>query len=132
GNGLVEHEVKRLDRRYGLALENNASAKRFHAENAEILLQSRREHLLSEAAEMSIHNVVREHDGVELKAVVMSNLQHAEVNRRVFVPGKPDIPQLARLLRIEEGVDGSVIVENAIRVLHSNHFMELQQVDVVG
>jgi hypothetical protein len=48
---------------------------------------------------MCVHNIERHLCGVEMEIVLGSHFQHAQVNKRVLVPGKADKAYLARLPR---------------------------------
>ena len=60
------------------------------------------------------------------------DVQHAQVDQRVLVPGEADVANFASLLRFEHRLHGTAFGKDAVRVFEADHFMELHQVDVVG
>ena len=58
--------------------------------------------------------------------------QHLEVDVRALVTGEADVAQLARLLRLQHRLQSPARREDAVRVLHADDLVELQQVDVIG
>jgi hypothetical protein len=55
-----------------------------------------------------------------------------EVNLRVLVSREADVSQLASLTRLDECRVGTLLVEDPMRVVESDHLVMLNQIDVIG
>jgi hypothetical protein len=124
--------VQALDRRHDAALEDEPVAHRLHGERSDLLLQEHRQHLMLEAPEVGVHHVERHLDGIEVDAMRPRGVEHPEMHVGVLVPGEPDVPDLARLLRLRHRLVCAAVREDAIRVLEADHLVVLQQIEVVG
>ena len=84
------------------------------------------------AAEMRIHHIQRQLHAVESKVMFCGDLQHPKMNDWVLVPGESDVADLARLFCLEHGFLRATLGKDPIRVLHPDHLVMLQQIDMVG
>ena len=116
----------------GVAFEDDAAAHGFHAEHADALLDKFGQDLVFEAAEVRVHDVEGHLDGVETEVVLARQLEHAEVDDRVFVTREADEAAFARLLRFLQSFDGTARIESAVGVFQPDAFVELPEVEVVG
>jgi hypothetical protein len=76
-----------------------------------------------------IHQVERHLHGVEAKAMFRGDFEHVEVDARILVARKADIPQLAGPLGVHEGGVGAVLGEDAVWILEADDLMVLDEVD---
>ncbi len=113
------------------AVEDEVVAERLHRQDADPLLGGQRQHLMGEAAEVGVHDIDGHLDGVEVEAVLVRDFQHPPVDERVFVAGEADEADLAGLPRFQDGFQRTALGEDAVRVLHPQDFVELDQVQVV-
>src|SRR6267143_1444772 len=49
-----------------------------------------------------------------------------------LVPGEPDVADFPRFLRFERRFHCSARCKNAVRIVHANNFVKLQEVDAIG
>jgi len=68
----------------------------------------------------------------EVEAVLLRQLERAEVNQRVFVAGESDVANLAGLLCFESAFKRTAWREDAVGVFKADDLVELHQVDDVG
>src|ERR1700685_1715170 len=54
------------------------------------------------------------------------------MDHRILVSGKADVPDLAGLLGCEYGLEGPLRREEAVRILHPDVLVELNQINVIG
>src|ERR1700677_994846 len=107
-------------------------AEGLHGEYTNSLFDCDRHDLISEGAEVRVHHVNRHLYGVEMETVLLSDLQHAEMDGRVFVAGKSYIADFYSLAGCHGRFDGAARGEDAVGVLHANDFVKLHEVDHVG
>ena len=132
GDGEVHGVVEAFDGLDGLTLEDDAAGHGLHSQHTDLLVDQHGEHLVSETAEMEIHDVQGHLHGIEAEVVLAGCFQHAQMNQRILVAGETDEPDLAGFLGVEHGADGAVVSENPIGVFQANHFVKLHQVNMVG
>jgi hypothetical protein len=77
-------------------------------------------------AKMSIHDVDGHLHSIEVEAVVLRYLHHAEMNMGVLVTGETDEAYLPCLFGSKDRFHRSPFVEDSIWVVVANHFMVLQ------
>src|SRR2546421_425301 len=74
----------------------------------------------------------RLHDRVEPEPVRPRAVEHPQVNGGTLVAGETDVADLAGALRRRHRFPRAVRAEHALRICHSDHFVELHEVDAVG
>jgi hypothetical protein len=124
--------VQALGGRGGLAIENNFVAHGLHAEHSDIVLNQHGEHFLFEALIVRIHYVERHLNSIECELVGEGRFQHFEVNVWTLVSSETDVANLSLLLCSQRRFHAASLAKDASGIALANHFMELQQVDVVG
>ena len=132
GDGEGEAVVEGLDGLDGVAFEDEGVAEGLHGEDADALLESDGDDVVGEGAEVGVHNVDGHLYGVEVDAVLVGHVDHAEVDDGVFVTGEADVAEFACLLGGESGFHGSARGEDAVGVFHADDLVELDEVDHVG
>src|SRR5581483_8526796 len=130
--GKIHGEMQTLDRRDGLALQNDGVAHRLHAEHSDIVLHQNWKDFAAEAVVMCVHHVERHLYGVESEAVSKSGVEHLQVDVGTLVSREPDVANPARLLRLQHGLHATARPKNSIWIGIAYHFMELHQVHMVG
>ena len=70
--------------------------------------------------------------GVEGELVGERGLEHLEMNVGTLVAGEADVSDLPLLLGFEHGLHAAATGEDAVGIGVANHFVKLQQVNVVG
>src|SRR6266404_583889 len=123
--------MQALDRSHHAALQDNPVAHWLHSQNSYALLDQTGHNLSPEATKMRIHHVQGKLTGIKVKLMSGSNVEHAQVNGRVLVSRKSDVTDLACLFRFQHRFKGPARSKEAIRVLHADIFMKLNEVDVV-
>src|SRR5579872_5423623 len=78
---------------------------------------------------MRIHNVDRHLHRVEVKGMRVGSLKHAKVYAGILVTGEANVANLARSFGFLNCLDGPAGGEDNIRIVETNDFMELQQID---
>src|SRR5713226_6362657 len=82
-----------------------SSSQALHANDADVLLQARRNHLVLKTAILRVHDV----DG-HLRGVPLVRLgKHLEVNPGIFVAREPDVAHISGLVRFEGGFDAPLL-----------------------
>ena len=132
GDWLGEAVVKGFDGFDCFAVEDVVVAEGLHGEDADALFEGDGDDFFGEGAEVGVHDVDGHLDGVEVEAVFLGGLEHAEVDGGVLVAGEADVADLAGLFGEDGGFDGSVGGEDAVGVFHADDFVELNEVDGVG
>ncbi len=89
GDGEAHGVLEAFDGVDRVALEDVARADGLHAEDGDFFLHAEGEHFLGEAEEVGVHDVERDLHGVEEEAVLVGDMEHADVDVGVFVPLKP-------------------------------------------
>ncbi len=131
-DGEGEAVVEGLDGLYGVALEDEGVAEGLHGKDSDALLEGDGDDFVGEGAEVGVHDVDGHLDGVEVDAVLMGHVDHAEVDDGVLVAGESDVAEFAGLLGGESGFHGSAGYEDAVGVFHADDLVELDEVDHVG
>ncbi len=85
-----------------------------------------------EAAKVCVHDIQGHLHSVEAELVIGGDFQHAQMNQRIFMPGKSDVANLAGLFCGLDCFHRSAFGEDAIRIFHPDDFVELHQVDAIG
>ena len=67
-----------------------------------------------------------------MELMLRGGFKHAQVNRRILVPGESDVTNFTGLFRFEHRFQRSALSENPIRIFHANDFVELHQVHVIS
>src|SRR5271156_2625621 len=106
--------------------------KGLHRQNADSLLDRDRHDILGKRAEMRIHDIYRHLYSVEMKAVLLGHGKHAEMYRWIFMPGKPDVTNLAHFPCCNRSLKRSAGRKDAVRVFQPDHFVKLREVDHIG
>jgi len=88
--------------------------------------------LFGEGTEVRVHDIDGHLNRVEVEAVFLRGLEHAEVDGWVFVAGESDVADFAGLSRCYGGFDRSAGCEDAVGVFHADDLVELDEVDGVG
>src|SRR5271156_4288408 len=107
-------------------------AKGLHRQNGDSLLDRDRHDILGKRAEMRIHDINRHLNRVEMKAVMLGHGEHSEMYRWIFMSGKPDVTNLARLPCSDRSFKRSSGRKDAVRVFQPNHFVKLHEIDHIG
>src|SRR6185312_206788 len=85
-----------------------------------------------EAVKVRVHDVQRHlHAGKE-KLVLISHLQHVAVNLRTLVSGETNIANLSCFFRFDGGFHAAPGGEDSLGIVHTDHFVKLQQVDMIS
>src|SRR5579859_7357979 len=116
----------------GLAVENEFVAQRLHAEHSNSVLHQNRENFFLEAVEMSVHDIQGHLHRIEAELVREGSFQHFEMDVGTLVPGEADVADLSALLGFQNSFHPASGGKYAVGIAVANHFVELQQVDVVG
>src|SRR5208337_1113288 len=106
-------------------------AKGFHRQYSDVVFYEDGQNLVFEAPEMRIHYVKRHLNRVEMKAVFGSRIEHAKVDKGIFVTGKTDIAYFACLLSLQHRLLGSSLCKDPVGILGTNHLVMLQKIDPV-
>src|SRR5258708_29288679 len=80
---------------------------------------------------MRVHYVDRHLDSVEVKAVLIGSLKHAQVYAGILVTCEADEAYFARLLCFLNSLHGPTRGEDNIRIVEANDLMELQEINYV-
>src|SRR5271165_1773242 len=64
--------------------------------------------------------------------MLIRNLEHMSVDLGTLVTGEPDVACFALLARPKHGFERATWREDALGLFHADHFVELQEVDVIG
>src|SRR5947207_12213243 len=121
--------MQALDRRCYPGFQHVSECQWLHTQHSCALLHKPRKDLMREAPEMVVQNVQRHLASVKVKVMLGGYVQHSNVNCRVFMPGEAYVTNLAGFLGGHDGLVGTARREIAIRVLHPDVFVELNQVD---
>src|SRR6267143_466753 len=130
--GQAHGVAETLDSRNRVAFEQESSAHRLHAEDANFVFHEHRQHFFLETFIMGVHGVEGHLDGVEMKLTGGGGLQHFEMHVRIFVARETDETDFASLFRFENGFHSTGGGEDALWINHANDFVELEKIDVVG
>src|SRR3989454_8769359 len=84
-----------------------------------------------ETPKMSVHDVQWHLHGVKAEFVRRSDLQHPQMNERVFMSSKSDVTDLPGSLRFYHGLNCTTGCEDPVRVFQSNNLMELHQINAI-
>ena len=63
---------------------------------------------------------------LEMKVIFRGNLEHPQVNERIFVPGKSDMMDLTRFAGFQHCFLSSTPAKDSVGILRANHFVMLQ------
>ncbi len=96
--------METFDGLHSVALQDQAVCHRLHPKYGDSLLYQLGNNVVGEAAEMGIHRVQGQLARIEVKIVLLRDVEHAFVYKRIFVAGKPDITNFARLPGCHEGL----------------------------
>src|SRR5437879_10120787 len=80
---------------------------------------------------MSVHDIQWHLYGVEMKAVFFGDIQHAQVNERIFVTRETYVTDFAGLFRLLHGFYCAAWGEDAVRVFSADDFVELHEVHMI-
>src|SRR6266850_7324399 len=130
--GQAHGVAETLDGRDRVAFEKDSGTHGLHAENANFIFHEDGQDFLSKTLVVSVHGVERHLDGIEMKLMRGSGFEHVQVHRGVFVTGETNEADLAGFFRFEDAFHSATGSEDALRVGHSNDFVELEKIDVVG
>src|SRR6266403_1182737 len=130
--GQAHGVAETLDGRDRVAFEKDSGTHGLHAENANFIFHEDGQDFLSKTLVVSVHGVERHLDGIEMKLMRGSGFEHVQVHRGVLVTGETNEADLAGFLRFEDDFHAATGCEDALRVGHSNDFVELEKIDVVG
>src|SRR5207237_2556495 len=83
------------------------------------------------ALPMGIHHIERHLNRVELESVAVRNFEHVKMHARIFVPGKPDVSNLARIACLYQSGVCSFIIKDAMRIFVTEDLMMLDEIDRV-
>jgi len=86
---------------------------------------------MPETPKMRIHYIQGHLHRIEAEAVIGSNFQHVQMNLRIFMPSETDVANLSGFPGVEHGFVGPALCEDTIRIIEANHFVMLNQVDMV-
>src|ERR1700682_6076878 len=67
-----------------------------------------------------------------MKLMRGSGFEHMQVHRGILVASEANVADLAGFFRFEDGFHSALGGEDAFRVGHSNDFVELEKIDLVG
>ena len=88
--------------------------------------------LLLKAAEVRVHHIQRHLHGIEVKTVCLRDLQHAEMDARILVPGEANVANFPRLLRLQQRLHRAARGKNAIGIFEANDLVKLHEIDMIG
>ena len=81
---------------------------------------------------MGVHDIQRHLHRVEMEIIFRGRLEHPKVNEWILVSGETDVADFTGLASLQHGFLSSALAKNSVRIVRSNYFMMLEQVDVVG
>ena len=120
--------MKALKRLHRVAFEDDAlrGTECFHTEDAGPIGDEAGHDKLRERAEVRVHDVERHLDRVEVEAVLLRDIEHIEVDMRVFVAGEADKADFAGLLRFKDSFHGAALGKDTVGVVEAQDFMMLE------
>src|ERR1700722_16976815 len=81
---------------------------------------------------MRVHDVERHLYGVEMKFISRRRFEHSKVNEWIFVSSKTDVTDLTCFSGLQHRFLSSAFAKDAVGVLGPNHFVMLEEIDVIG
>src|ERR1035438_3468979 len=117
GGWQAERVMQAFGRAHQPATRDLPLRQGLHPQDRDALLDQLRQHVLLETSEMRVQNVQRHLAAIEMELVLRGHVQHAQVHDRVLVSGKPDEPDLARLLGLLQRLQSSARRKEAGGVL---------------
>ena len=132
GSRQIESVVEAIDGRDNFAFEDDVVSHRFHAEYAYAILDQFRQHQFREAAKMSVHDVERHLDGIEVEAMFGRDFQHVEMDMRILVSGESDVAGFASFAGVEHSFLGATLGEDTVGVFEADDLVMLDEIDVIG
>src|ERR1700761_4524591 len=87
---------------------------------------------MSEAAEVSVHDVDGHLHRVKMKIVRLGHLQHTQMNRWVLVSGETNVADFSGLFGGENRLVRSFWSEETIWIFETNVLMKLSEIKVIS
>ena len=115
----------------GAGLENGAIGQGLHPQHCHTALLRLRNHVLAEAFVVFIERIDRHLHRIEGEAMVVCRFNHVQVDVGALVAGEADKANLALFPGLLQHLDDVTRLKSLLRVSHANHFMNLDQVDMV-
>ena len=81
---------------------------------------------------MRVHDIERHLYRVEMKVIFRRYIEHSKVNERIFVSGKTDVTDLTCFSGLQHCFLSSTLAKDAIGIFRTNHFVMLEEIDMIG
>src|ERR1700759_942939 len=111
--------------------QDEAVSHRLHGQHDHPAEHYLRHYVPGKRAEVRIHYVDWHLRRVEVKVILLRYLQHPQMNVRIFVAGEADVADLAGLLRLQRGVNRTLLCKDAVRIVETYDLVKLHQVDEI-
>src|ERR1035437_656176 len=108
--------MQTFNRRHSFALKNKGISHGFHSQHPDLVRNQARENLMLKTSKMRVHYIQRHLHGVEAEFVSSSDLQHPEMNERIFMARKTDVTDLPCLPGVHHGFDRAAGCKDSIWV----------------
>ena len=80
---------------------------------------------------MRVEQVQWHLNGVEFETLLVCHFKHVQVNTRILVAGKSDVPNFACSARFNQCRMGAVLMEDPVRVFVPENLMMLDEIDMI-
>src|SRR5882672_7424268 len=117
--------MQALDGSDGFALEDEGIPHGLHSQHPNLVRDQARENLMFEAAKMCVHDVQWHLNGVKTEFVGRRELEHPQMNERIFMPVKSDVRNLPGAPGFDNGLNCPTGGEVRVRVPQWNNLMKL-------
>lgn len=80
---------------------------------------------------MRVHDVQRHLHRIKLESVLRGGFKHSKMHVRILVSGEANVAGSSRPPRFEQCLCSTLFIEETIRIFEANHFVKLQEIDVI-
>src|SRR5580704_8173421 len=81
---------------------------------------------------MGVHDIERHLYRIEMKLIFCRHIEHSQVNEWILVSGKTDVADFPCFSGLQHRFLSSAFAKDAVGVLGTNHFVMLEEINVVG